>query len=207
MDVERGIETHPAMVRRMTTSGEAERHLGRFSSEHPHERDRALTWLLEHADESRPALVELVRAAAPSAATRAALHVLGRMGHEPDVALLADVLARGDRSLTWDAAQALALHGAPAAMTALLENLRHADIDVGGAAAVALGVRGDERARPDLEALLDHPSETVRYRAVHALKRLGARPSAARLAARYATEPSEQVRRLIAEVTRPVDPR
>jgi HEAT repeat protein len=203
MDMASGLESSHAMVTRMTSSHEAERHLRRFSSEHPHERDRALTWLLEHADESRPTLVELVRVAAPSAVTSAAIHVLGRMGHPPDVPLLADVLARGERSLTWDAAQALALHRAPEAVAALLSNLRHDDVDVIGAAAVALGLRGDEVARPALEALLDHPSEAVRYRAVSALKRLGAGASAARLRARYAAEPSEQVRQLIADVTRP----
>jgi HEAT repeat protein len=56
--------------------------------------------------------------------------------------------------------------------------------------------------RPMLEGLLGHRSEAVRYRAVHALDRIGAEPSAAALRAAAASEQSIHVRALIAEVLR-----
>jgi len=196
----RGVDARDGKEMRLMVGGEVKSQVHRLRSEHAHERDRAVAWLLEHPDEARPVLIDLVRAATPSAATPGAIDVLGRMGRDEDVPLLADVLMRADPSLTWETAQVLGRHRSPAAVAALLDGLRHDQIEVVGAAAVALGGRGDEVARPPLEALLGHPSEIVRYRAVYALKRLGASSSRERLRAHYATETSDQVRQLIAEV-------
>src|SRR5262245_14961688 len=185
----------------MSTS-EVERQIHRLMSEHLHERDGALLWLLDHAEASHPTLVEIAHSAEAGAAIYSAIHLLGRMGREEDVPLLAGLLERTNRALTWEAAQALGLHRAPVALQALLHSLRHDNVEVIAASAVALGERGDEAARAPLETLLDHRSETVRYRAVYALKRLGPGPSAGRLSALHASETSQYVRDLIVEVLR-----
>ena len=61
--------------------------------------------------------------------------------------------------------------------------------------AFVLGRRGDERARPILEALLDHEEARVRRQAVTALVSLGRGPSLAKLEARWAVEKDRRVLR------------
>lgn len=180
--------------------------MARLASEHVHDQDAALTWLLGHRAESRLALIEVVKAGQPVQQVLGALSLLGRMGEPADVPLLAGVLTRGNPQFRWESAQALAQHRSPEALTALLEALEHSDPEVVSAAAVALGVRGDEAARAPLEQLLEHRDESVRYRAVYALRQLGAARSAEALRKQLAHERSADVRDLIDEVLQGTEP-
>jgi hypothetical protein len=170
-----------------------------LASEHAHEHGQAFAWLVEHPAESRPAMVEMARKRTPYPLALAVFHILGRIGDPADVPLLTEILCGRDSALVWDSAQALGFHRSPQAMDALLAALRHEKAEVVEAAAVALGMRGDEAARPSLEGLLEHPQETVRYRTVFALRKLGISPSAAVLQTRLAAESSEEVRTCIRE--------
>lgn len=179
------------------SNGELERHLAALSSEHTEDVAPAADWLVAHPEQARPRLVALVRAAADDQATRRAMEILARIGHGDDVAPLADVLALGRGSLSWTAAQALAVHPAVAARDALLAALRARKEEVVSAAVVALGQRRDEAARPALEGLLDHPSAGVRFRVVRALAALGAKASVSALQRRRAVEPDGEVKAAI----------
>lgn len=181
------------------TASEVKRQIARLASEHVHEQDAALTWLLDHRTESRPALIEVVKAGQPVQQVLGALSLLGRMGEPADVPLLANLLTHGNPQFRWGSAQALAQHPSPEALTALLEALEHSDLEVVSAAAVALGVRGDEAARAPLERLLEHRDESIRYRAVFALRQLGAAPSHTALRRHREHETSADVRALIDE--------
>ncbi len=177
---------------------ELARRLNALADEHPETTSEAAAWLAEHADRSAPALARIARAARDDQTTRWALRIIGDLSREEDVPLLANLLRRPGPA--WEAAQALAKDRAPSALPALLEALAYSDAEVVGAVAVALGVRGDQAARPALEALLQHDAEDVRYRAVHALDMLDAGDSSGPLREAQAREASTQVRDFIAEV-------
>jgi hypothetical protein len=171
----------------------------RLASEHAHERDAARDWLLAHPALSRPALLEIMQAGRRVHLAQEAIYLLGQMGNESDVMVLADVLKRAEPRLVWDSAQALGSHDSDSALLALLDSLKHTNPEVAGAAAVALGVRGDERAREPLERLLTHAHEEVRHRAVFALQKLGIAPSAIVLRKHREQETSADVLQLIDE--------
>jgi HEAT repeat protein len=181
-------------------SDEADQRIAALADEHVETRREAAAWLLDHPDAGVPRLRELVEAGRPDQQTTWAVDILGRLGDERDVPLLARLLETLRPGPYWEAAQGLAKHAAPAALEALRRALESDDPEVVGAAAVALGVRGDEAARPDLEARLRHSDESVRYRAVYALQQLGSGPSAEALAEAARNEPSRDVRGLIDDV-------
>lgn len=168
-------------------------------SEHSHERDKARAWFVAHPDRGRPALYEIIRSGKPGL-VKEAVSLLGQIGDERDVSLLTNFLTRKESELKWEAAQALAKHPSNSALQALLEALTQSDAEIAGAAAVALGVRSDEVARKPLEKLLSNYDESVRYRAVFALQKLGAGASADVLRQHRDREKSQAVRELIDKV-------
>ncbi len=171
-----------------------------LASEHAHERNEARAWFLDHQETGRPSLLKIVTKGEPANLVREAMYVLGQMGNDSDVPVIAAVLNRGRTPLIWDAAQALGSHPSKSAFETLLDALQHKDAEVAGAAAVALGVRGEDTARKPLEKLLSNANESVRYRAVFALQKLGAGPSADTLREHLKQESSESVRTLIEKV-------
>ena len=175
---------------------EIKSYVSKLLSEHAHERDKARDWFVSHPAMGRPALYEIIRAGKPVRLVKEAVSLLGKIGDEQDVSLLNGFLKK-QTEVTWEAAQALAKHPSNTALNALLDALEHSDTQVVGAAAVALGVRGDESARKPLEKLLTNQDESVRYRAVFALQKLGAGPSADVLRRHRDQEKSEAVRELI----------
>ena len=175
---------------------EIKTHVSNLLSEHSRERDKARDWLVSHSAMARPALYEIIRAGKPVRLVKAAISLLGQIGDENDVSLLNGFLKK-QTEVTWDAAQALAKHPSSTALNALLDALETSDAQVVGAAAVALGVRGDESARKPLEKLLTNQDESVRYRAVFALQKLGAGASADVLRRHRDQEKSTAVRELI----------
>jgi HEAT repeat protein len=183
----------------MVANNEVAQRLRALADEHDQARREAAAWLLEHPALSRGALRRLAEAAEPTQQTRWAVDILGRLGNERDVDVLANLLTSEQSRLAWDAAQALARHRARAALERLRAATRNENPEVAGAAAVALGIRGDESARPDLEALLSNADEGVRYRAVLALRELGAEASSDALRVATASDGSADVRAAIAE--------
>ena len=174
-----------------------------LADEHIESRQEAASWLRDHPEQSHPTLLALVQAAKPDQQTRWAIRLLGHLGYIADLPILADLLDRPESGLYWESAQSLAQHPSSGAMKILLDALKHNNVEVVGAAAVALGVRGSEAARTPLEELLQHPDETVRYRAVYALQRMGVGSSTDTLRSTLQREKSVQVRRLIEEVLDP----
>jgi len=169
-------------------------------SEHSHERDKARAWFVAHPDRSRPTLSEIIRAGKPVRLVKEAVSLLGQIGDERDVSLLTNLLRQKDSDVKWEAAQALAKHPSKSALNVLLEALEQSDAEIAGAAAVALGVRSDEIARKPLEKTLSNFDESVRYRAVFALQKLGAAASADVLRQHRDREKSQAVRELIDKV-------
>jgi len=169
-------------------------------SEHSHERDKARAWFVSHPDKGRPALYEIIRGGEPPGLVQQAVSLLGQIGDERDVSMLTNFLTQKESELKWEAAQALAKHPSQSALQSLLEAVKQNDAEVAGAAAVALGVRGDETARKPLEKLLSNADESVRYRAVFALQKLGAGASADVLRQHRDGEKSQAVRELIDKV-------
>lgn len=175
------------------------RMLTQLASEHAHERNEARDECLDHPDVVRPALLDIVTKGKSANLVCEAMSVLGLIGNEADVPVLAAILNRPSGPLTRESAQALGSHPSKLALQTLLDALEHEDPEVGGASAVALGLRGEETARKPLEKLLGKQNESVRYRAVYALQKLGAATSAEMLRQHIKQETSESVRKLIDE--------
>lgn len=175
-------------------------HLRQLTSEHSERVHSSLTWLIEHPIESHSALVEIVKAARYDGRTLGAIYALGQIGYDADVPVLKSLLTREGSPLVWNSAQALGCHKSPRAFTALVAVLGNRDPELVGAAAVALGIRGDESARKPLERLLEHVDESVRYRSVYALQKLGVAPSSDVLRKHRRIEKSADICRLIDEV-------
>jgi HEAT repeat protein len=156
----------------MTSPADVDEWLAALGDDHQAGFGPAMQALVEHGASCRLAVRSLVEGDASDMATRRAFEVLGRIGHDDDVAVLAARLARARGTLAADAAHGLALHRAPAARAALIEATAAPDPDVAGAAVSALGERGDAAVRPILENLRAHPDEEVRHRATVALEEL-----------------------------------
>jgi HEAT repeat protein len=172
-------------------------HIEELADEHVEVREDARAWLLDHADISHSALAQIVVSGAPNQRTIGAIRLLGEMSKKEDVPVLELSLQRADPQLLWESAQALGQHTAPVAIDTLLAALQSTNVDIVSAAAVALGTRGDEQARKQIEQLLAHPDEHVRYRAIYALRQLGVEPSAPALRAHAPGETSQQVRDIL----------
>jgi HEAT repeat protein len=136
-------------------------------------REAALQYLLQHADEAHPRLLEWADRAEPPVLV---LLALARFGRPESVPVLERALANASDPTTVIAAQALAEHPAPAAREALeraLASLRH---QVVASAANGLAERGDPAACPALATALSHPDAEVRERLREAMATLGCTP-------------------------------
>lgn len=162
-------------------------------------RQAAASRILEHPELSSSALVKLAKAAKLDQQTQWAIRLIGQLGREENISLLADLLERPGSEVYWESAQALSQHTSPRALDALLSALKHNNAEIVGAAVVALGERRDESARDSLESLLQHPDESVRYKAVFALKKLGMAKSRETLQKALINDESTQVQDFIKE--------
>jgi hypothetical protein len=155
----------------------------------------AMDWLVEHADRAHPFVRKLVEVDDGGFGFDRVVVVLGRMSYEEDVPLLLGKLDEiGERGL-WEITQALAHHRSEAAYEALVTLAESDDEDRAQNAAFALGDRGDERARPILEQLLESESKSRRWGALKGLMKLGVVPSRAKLKARLEVEKDGEMKR------------
>ncbi len=132
-------------------------------SEHPADREAAISWLLSHPDEAEPAL----RARALSgreAQPRVVLAVLGAIGDPASVPALATVLDRGRPEECLAAAQALVAHRAPVAREAVLAGFTSPSPEVRSAVAgaVAAPAQADWACGP-LRGGLEDPVQRVSW--------------------------------------------
>jgi HEAT repeat protein len=178
-------------------TNQATQQVDALSGEHAEDFGPAMQWLVGHPAQARPALLQLLREDRDDLATRRAFEVLGRIGDAADVAVLATRLRAARGTLAGDAAHGLALHRAASAREALVSAARSEVPDVAAAAVTGLEERRDPDTRTVLEELLDHADPSIRYRAVRALRALGAAASRAALERRRAVESDRDVRALL----------
>lgn len=173
---------------------DVEERLGWFHDEHGTPMS-AMDWLVEHADRAHPFVRRLVELDDGSYGFDRIVLVLGRMSYEKDIPLLLRKLDEiGERSF-WEIMQALAHHRSELAYEALVALAESDDEKRAQNAAFALGDRGDERARPILEQLLESASKTRRWGALKGLMSLGVEPSRAKLKARLKVEKDGEMKR------------
>jgi hypothetical protein len=136
------------------------------------EKERAAEWLLTNAEQSYPVVLARV---SEGRAGPAAIELLGRFGRDDGVAALAALLGEeGARGFA--AAQGLATHASPAALTALSDAL-HGGGEAAVGSADALAARGDASACPALLEAAKNADPRLRYHAVQAAAALECLPS------------------------------
>ena len=144
-----------------------------FGDAGPHEfAGRAERYLLDHATEAHPRLLELLetdRASNPPAV----IDLLPRFGLPESIPVLEKILTQGLDSLSGTAATALARHPAGEAFQALVRGLAGTAPEVVKASADGLAIRGDRAACPRLRDRLDHPDSEIRYHVIQSAARLG----------------------------------
>ena len=133
---------------------------------------QALEFLLEHADEAHPRLLELLksnRASNPPALIEA----LPRFGRAESIPVLEEILDYGQGSMTGVASLALARHPHDGAREALVRALASAKAESVAAAADGLMSRGDSSVCPELVKHLDQGDSIARYHVIQAAMHLG----------------------------------
>jgi HEAT repeat protein len=134
--------------------------------------EQALEFLLEHADESYPRLLELLkfdRASNPIALIEA----LPRFARPDSIPVLEEILAQGQGISCEAAAEALARHQHDGARDALVRALTFPKAESVVAAADGLMSRGDPTVCAELVKHLNHGDATVRYHVIKAAWHLG----------------------------------
>lgn len=182
---------------------EALDHLGAYYDEHGRGTAAATEWLLAHPDRARPVLLPVVRDARWTLATDDAFWLLGEIGSAVDVPLLREILQPGDRRRTDYAANALGNIGHRSALEVLIEGASSTDIEVVTASLFALGRRGGESARGEIEAHLDDDVVEACRVTIAALEYLGVEPSRKLLEGRQQVETDAWALKRIAEILAP----
>jgi len=135
------------------------------------EHDRALAFLLAHADEAHPRLLALLDPA--GYVPVAAVNALPLFGRAESIPVLERVMREGAQLISMSAGQALARHPLPDAREALLRGLEDNREETKVSAIDGLMTRGDKSACAVLQGLLGHASYELRYHAVRAAATLG----------------------------------
>lgn len=141
---------------------------------HVRDRDRAAAVLVEAGDDGHAAVRDALAAAPPGVSTTALVRLLPAFARPDDVPVLAELLRSASDPDRIVAAQALAEHPEPAALTALIDGLSGSPAEA-AAAAQALPLRGDPSACEPLRAARSHPDPWVRECAEQAAVALGCR--------------------------------
>ncbi|HXJ86672.1 MAG TPA: HEAT repeat domain-containing protein [Candidatus Binatia bacterium] len=146
----------------------------------PHLRQRELSveYLLAHADQAYPRLLQALRANPLALNAPAIIEVLPRFGRADSVPILAQIMEAGAEQVSGVAGQALGRHPDPSAKTALLRGLQAQSPETVAAAADGLMVRGDRTVCVHLKAHFGHSSQVARYHVIQAAFKLGCLDSA-----------------------------
>jgi len=177
--------------------------LSPFGSEpHRRARQRAINFLLAHADESHPRLLAALRANPTALDAPSIIEVLPLFGREESVPLLEEIMSRGDEYASRSAGVALGQHPSPSALESLLRGLESHSNETLIAAADGLAARGDGSACEALRKLVRHHDAAVRYHVVRAAGKLGCL-GPDELAALAETDPDADVRALAESLERP----
>lgn len=138
---------------------------------HRREHDRALGYLLAHADEAHPRLLALLD---PSGYVPvAAVNAIPLFGRAESVPVLERLMREGAELISMSAGQALGRHSLPAAREALLRGLEADREETKVAAIDGLMTRNDKSVCEALHPLVGHQNYEVRYHAVKAAAALG----------------------------------
>jgi hypothetical protein len=136
------------------------------------ERDRAVAFLLAHADEAHPRLLALLDPESGYVPV-SVVNALPLFGREEAVPVLDKLMRGGAELISLSAGQALARHPHSAALEALVRGLEDSRDETKVAAIDGLMTRGDKSVCNALRKLLDEASYEVRYHAVKAAGNLG----------------------------------
>jgi HEAT repeat protein len=136
------------------------------------DRDRALAFLLVHADEAHPRLLALLDPQAGFIPV-AVVNAMPLFGRPESVPVLEKIMREGAELISMSAGQALARHPRPESLAALMRGLEANRDETKVAALDGLMTRGDKTVCPAVQQLLDHASYEVRYHAVNVAAHLG----------------------------------
>ncbi|MFY9608512.1 MAG: HEAT repeat domain-containing protein [Blastocatellia bacterium] len=134
--------------------------------------EQALEFLLDHAEEAYPRLLELIKSNRASNPI-ALIEAFPRFGRPESIPVLEEILARGQGTATGAASLSLARHPQDSARQALIRALTFPKAESVVAAADGLMSRGDRTACAELVKHLNRVDSTVRYHVIQAASRLG----------------------------------
>jgi HEAT repeat protein len=140
---------------------------------HDRRRERAAQYLLEHAAEAHPRLMEALRAKPTALDAPVIIQILPRFGRPESVPLLHEILLRNLEVPSRAAGEALGRHPDPAARAALLRALESAGRETLIGALDGFLLRGDASMGGALKPMLAHRDPGVRYRAMRTAAALG----------------------------------
>lgn len=136
------------------------------------DRDRALKYLLDHADDAHPKLLALFEQMDAGIYLTPVVMALPYFGRPESISVLEKVMQTASEALSLSAGEALAHHPLPAAMDALVRGLTHLSEKVLIAAADGLMTRGDQSCCTLLLKMIHHPDREVRYHVLQSAAQL-----------------------------------
>ena len=134
---------------------------------HLAERDRAVQYLLDHADQAFPKILELVRSKPQSLQAAALIDIMPLFQREDCVPLLRDLMFKAVPDTSRAAARALAQIASPDARMALLAALQSRDIEVLIAAVDSLRLWPISDWCTRIQPLLEQRNANLRYYALN----------------------------------------
>ncbi|MBD1848163.1 HEAT repeat domain-containing protein [Cyanobacteria bacterium FACHB-63] len=137
------------------------------------DRDRALQYLLDHADDAHPKLLALLEQVDTGTYLTPVVMALPYFGRSESIPVLEKVMQTASEALSLSAGEALAQHPLPTAMNALIRGLTQSHSNKTMiAAADGLMTRGDQSCCPLLLKMIYHPDREVRYHVLQAAGQL-----------------------------------
>ena len=166
---------------------------------HLRRREQAIRYLLDHADQAHPRILEALRSNPKGLNAPVLMEVLPRFGRPESVPLLEEILLLNIERLSGPAGQALGRHPAAGARDSLLRGLRSNQAYTRMGAIDGLMIRGDRSVCPELKIVTRNEEPDTRYRAIRAAGVLGCL-SADELGEIQRSDPDPDIRRLAGEL-------
>jgi len=136
------------------------------------QREQSLQYLLAHADQAHPRLLEMLKRNPTALDAPAIIEVLPRFARSESVPLLEEIMSLGEEIVSRVAGAALAQHPDAGAMDALRRGLRSPTHETIIAAADGILLCGDRAACSELKNLVSHNDPIVRYHLIQAASKL-----------------------------------